>query len=218
MLFRSLLANFSTKVRATLIAQARHGKLRPGGVKSEVAILFCDLVGFTRKSSTMDAHDVVDLLNDYLQPVVEIILRHEGTLDKFIGDAALAVFGSPDPDPKQYGEAIRAAWEIQEAVRATSQLRSKRGDINCEMRVGLHCGEVFHGFIGTVDRLEYTVIGDPVNRACRYCDAAGAGEIILSADLYQRVYGEVQAEKTTVPSQEGNLPAYRLKGLRWPGG
>ncbi len=217
-LVERLLANFSTKVRATLIEQARHGKLRPGGAKSEVAILFCDLVGFTRKSSTMDAHDVVDLLNDYLQPVVDIILRHEGTLDKFIGDAALAVFGSPDPDPKQYGEAIRAALEIQEAVRATSQLRSKRGDISCEMRVGLHCGEVFHGFIGTIDRLEYTVIGDPVNRACRYCDAAGAGEIILSADLYQRVYGEVQAEKTTVPSQEGNLPAYRLKGLRWPGG
>ena len=165
----------------------------------------------------MDAHDVVEMLNDYLQPVVDIIHRHDGTLDKFIGDAALAVFGSPEPSPQQHYEAVWAALEIQEAMRATSELRTKRGDITCELRVGVHCGEVFHGFIGTVDRLEFTVIGDPVNRACRYCDAAGAGQIILSADLYQRVYGAVQAEKITVSSKEGELPAYRLKARRSTG-
>lgn len=124
------------------------------------------------------------------------------------------MFGSPEPHPRQHQEAVRAALEIQAAVRATSLLRTARGDITCEISVGLHCSKVFHGFVGTVDRLEFTVIGDPVNRACRYCDAAGAGEIILSADHPQRVYSAVQAEMITVPSQEGELPAYRLKNLR----
>lgn len=213
-LVERLLANFSSKVRATLIEQARQGKLRPGGVKSEVTLLFCDLVGFTKKSASMDAHDVMEMVNHYLQPIVDIILRHDGTLDKFIGDAALAVFGSPESHPQQHHEAVRAALQIQEAVRAISELRAKRGDTTCELRIGLHCGEVFHGFIGTMERLEFTVIGDPVNRACRYCDAADAGGILLSGDLYQRVYGAVQAEKTIVPSQEGDLAAFRLKGLR----
>jgi adenylate cyclase len=111
-LVERLLANFSSKVRATLIEQARHGKLRPGGVKSEVTILFCDIVGFTKKSANMDAHDVVEMLNDYLQPVVDIVLRHDGTVDKFIGDAALAVFGSPEPHPEQHHEAVRAAMSL----------------------------------------------------------------------------------------------------------
>ncbi len=209
-----LMANFSPKVRAVLAEKARHGKLRPGGTKSEVTVLFCDICGFTEMSSRMDAHDVVALLNDYFQPLIEVILRHEGTLDKFVGDGVLAVFGSPDDDPQQHQRAVRAALALQEAVQATSQARAARGDVTCRMRIGVHCGEVFHGFVGALDRLEFTVIGDAVNRACRYCSAAGPGETFISPDLFQRVFALVKAEKTTITTKEGELAAYRVNGLK----
>jgi adenylate cyclase len=209
-----LMANFSAKVRAVLVDKARHGKLRPGGIKSEVMVLFCDICGFTEMASRMDAHDVVDLLNDYFQPLIKVILHHDGTVDKFIGDAVLAVFGSPDPDPQQHQQAVRAALALQEAVQATSQTRAARGDPTCRMRIGVHCGEVFHGFVGALDRLEFTVIGDAVNRACRYCSAAGEGETLVSPDLFQRVFQLIKAEKTTIQTKEGDLAAYRVSGLK----
>ena len=183
-----LLANFSPKIRAQLVEQARLGKLRPGGSKSEVTLLFCDIVGFTRRAAQMDAHDVVDMLNDYLGPAAQAAGRHGGTVDKFIGDALLAVFGSPEPDPHHHENAVRAAFAMLEAVRATGQLRAARGDVTCRVRVGLHCGVVFHGFVGTMDRLEFTVIGDAVNRANRYCSAAGEDEIWISPEVFHRVF------------------------------
>jgi len=213
-LVERLLANFSPKVRALLLAQAREGKLRPGGVKSEITLLFCDICDFTRQSAKMDARDVVDMLNHYFQPIVETIFHHDGTVDKFVGDAVLAVFGSPEADPQHHQKAVRAALAIQQAVQATSQLRSTRGDVTCQVRIGLHCGEVFHGFIGTVDRLEFTVIGDAVNRASRYCESAREGEVLISADVFQHVFNVIKSDKTTIQTKEGPLTAYRVKELK----
>jgi adenylate cyclase len=209
-----LLANFSPKVRTVLVEQAHLGKLRPGGAKSEVTVLFCDICGFTKHAAQADAHDVVDMLNQYFQPLVEVIFRHDGTVDKFVGDAVLAVFGSPEPDPQQHQKAVRAAVAMQEAVRTTSQLRAARSEVSCKMRIGLHCGEVFHGFVGGTDRLEFTVIGDAVNRACRFCEAAGEGEILISQDVFQRVFNFVKADKTSIATREGELTAFRVTGLR----
>jgi adenylate cyclase len=213
-LVERLLANFSPKVRGLLLAQAREGKLRPGGIKSEITLIFCDICGFTRQSANMDARDVVDMLNDYFQPMVETIFRHDGTVDKFVGDAVLAVFGSPEADPQHHQKAVRAALAIQQAVQATSQLRSTRGDVTCQVRIGLHCGEVFHGFIGSVDRLEFTVIGDAVNRACRYCEGAGKGEVFISPDVFQHVFNLIKADKTAIQTKEGPLTAYRVKEMK----
>ena len=209
-----VLANFSPKVRAVLLEQARLGKLRPSGVKSELTVLFCDICGFTRSAAQMDAHDVVDMLNHYFQPFVEAVYRHDGIVDKFVGDAMLAVFGSPEPDVQHSQKAISAAVAIQAAVRATTQVRTARGDTACQVRIGVHSGEVFHGFVGALDRLEYTVIGDAVNRASRYCEAAGEGQILMSPEVFQRVFNVVRADKITVPTKEGDLPAYRLKEIK----
>ncbi len=111
-----LLANFSPKVRDVLLEQARQGKLRPGGIKSEVTVLFCDICDFTRHAARMDAHDGVDMLNDYFQPMLGAIFLHDGTLDKFVGDAVLAVFGSPEPDAQQHQKAVAAALTLQQTV------------------------------------------------------------------------------------------------------
>ena len=210
-LIERLLANFSPKLRAGLIEQARLGKLRPGGVKSEVTILYCDLCGFTQRASEMDAHDVVDMLNDYFHPMIDAIFREDGVVDKFVGDAVLAVFGSPEADPLQHQKAVRAAVAMQQAIAATTRLRAARNDVTCQARVGVHCGEVFHGFVGTVSRLEFTVIGDAVNRACRYCQAAEEGEILISPKVFQHVFALVKADKAVVQTKEGELMAHRVK-------
>lgn len=209
-----LMTNFSPKLRAGMVEQARHGKLRPGGKKSEVTILFFDLCGFTQRAAEMDAHDVADMLNDYFQPVIDAIFREDGLVDKFVGDAVLAVFGSPEVEPRQHQKAVRAAMAIQQAVDATTRLRAARNDVTCQARIGVHCGEVFHGFVGTVNRLEFTVIGDAVNRACRYCQAAGEGEVLISPSVFQHVFGQVKAEKAAVQTKEGELTAYRVKELK----
>jgi adenylate cyclase len=204
------MANFSPKLRPVLVERARLGKLRPGGTKSEVTILFCDICGFTKKAAQMDSQDVVDMLNGYWQPLVEALFRHDGTVDKFIGDAVLGVFGSPESDPQQHAKAVRAALAMQEAVKATSQLRSARGEETCNVRIGIHCGEVFHGFVGGANRLEFTVIGNAVNQACRYCEAAAEADILISPDIFERVFNLVKTERISIKTKEGVLPAFRV--------
>lgn len=210
-----LLMNFSPKIRQKLLEKAQSGKLRPGGEKSEVTILFSDMRGFTSMSANMDAADVVDLVNDYLPVLSAPIFKHEGTIDKFLGDAILAVFGSPDPDPKQFERAVQAGLAMQEAVRTLNAKRAARGDVTVEVGIGVHCGDVLHGFIGAAERLEFTIIGDAVNRCNRFCNGAKGGEVLISPEVYQRVFKLVQAEKTTISTKhEGDLPAYRIKGMK----
>ncbi len=212
-LLERLLTQFSPKIRDRLLVKALNGRLRPGGEKSNVAILFSDIRGFTALSASMDAGDVMDMLNDYLPVLAEVIFKYDGTIDKFIGDAILAVFGSPEPDPKQSEKAVQAAWEMQQAMKRINEKRAGRGEPVCEIGIGVHFGEVLHGFIGASERLEFTVIGDAVNRASRFCNAAKGGEVLISPEIYQRVFKSVVSEKTVIPTKhEGDLAAYRLTG------
>ena len=213
-LMERLLTNFSPKTRNLLMAKAEHGKLRLGGERSEVTVLCSDIRGFTRLSATMDAEQVVDMLNDYLSVLVGCIFRNEGTIDKFMGDAILAVFGSPERDPRQHANGLQAALAMQEAIAALNRQRAARGDVVCEIGVGVHCGTVLHGFIGTNERMEFTVIGDAVNKTSRYCSAAKAGEVIISPELHQHVWKMVHADSISIATKhEGDLPAYRVHGV-----
>jgi adenylate cyclase len=178
-------------------------------------VLSSDIRGFTRLTAAMDSEDVVDMLNDYFSALVEAIFACEGTVDKFVGDAILAVFGSPDPDPAQHEHAVRAAMQMQAAVAAVNERRRARLLVTCDIGIGVHCGEVIHGFIGSVERMEFTVIGDAVNFAARYGDGAKAGEVLISRALHERVWRLVDAEPVSIATKhEGKLAAYRVKALR----
>lgn len=209
-----LLTSFSPQLRGVLLERARAGKLRAGGEKSEVSILFCDIRNFTALSAPLATADIVDLLNDYFTALVRVVFEHDGTVDKFIGDGLLAVFGSPERDERHAQKAVAAAQAMQHAVAALNRERAARGETTCEMGIGLHCGEVLHGFIGAPDRLEFTVIGSAVNLACRYCQEAGDREILLSPQVYQRVFKEVTVEKRPITTKEGELTAYLVTGPR----
>ena len=209
----NLLRQFSPQVADRLLAH--RGRLRLGGQKSEVTVLNTDIRGFTQLARDMDPDDVVELLNDYFSVLVPAIFAHEGTIDKYMGDAILAIFGSPVSDPKHHEHSILAAIEMQTAVAKLNETRRLRGSPCREIGIGIHCGEVVHGLVGTQNRMEFTVIGDVVNRTARYCAGAAGGEILISPDMHERVWRIGETEQTTIYTKhEGDFVAYRLKRLK----
>lgn len=193
----------------------QRGRLRLGGEYRDVTILFSDMRGFTKLSAQMEADDVTEMLEDYFSRLVPIIFKHQGMVDKFVGDAIVAVFGSPQLDDQQHFHAIRAALEMQTAMQEVNARRREQGTHAGELGIGIHCGEVVHGFIGSPERMEFTVIGDAVNRASRYCDGAGKGEVLISPEVYQRVWKSVKVELTTITTKhEDDLKAYCLIGIK----
>lgn len=161
---RGLLANFSPKVRTHLLQRAQMGRLRLGGEKSVVSVLCADIRGFARLTAELPTDEVVPLLNEYFAALTDCIFRNDGTIDKFVGDAILAVFGSPEDDPQHCRKAVFAGMDMQAAAQQVSRRRKGKGEVSCEIGIGSHTGEV-HGFIGSPERMEFTVIGDAVNRA-----------------------------------------------------
>jgi adenylate cyclase len=209
----NLMRQFSPKVAERLLLL--RGRLRLGGERSEVTLLNADIRGFTNLARGMEPDDVVQLLNDYFAAAVPVLFARNGTIDKYIGDAILAVFGSPESDPDQHQNAILAAGEIQVAVAKLNEARKCRGEPCPEFGIGIHCGEVVHGFVGTSDRMEFTVIGDVVNRTARYCAAAAGGEVLISPDVYERVWRIADTERVTIKTKhEGDFVAYRVKGVK----
>jgi adenylate cyclase len=214
-LVERLLTNFSPAVRRRLLQKARAGRLKLGGEKSEVTILSSDIRGFTTTTADMDPADVVDMLNGYFSAMVNAVFRHGGTVDKFIGDAILAVFGSPEPDAEQHLHAVHAAMAMQSAIAEVNEVRRARGQVVCEMGIGIHCGEVLHGFVGSEERMEFTVIGDAVNRAARYCDGARGGQVLISQEMYQRVWQSVRGVSVPIATKhEGEFRAFRVSEVR----
>ena len=213
-LLSRLLSNFSPKIRDKLLARAANGRLRPGGEKSEVVILVSDIRGFTQLTAGMDTDDVMDLLNDYFSRLVDAIFKYDGTVDRISGDGILAVFGSPEPDPLRHEKAIRAALAMQSVMSAISEERRRRGLAICEIGIGVHCGEVLHGFVGSKDRMELAIIGEAANWTDRYCTGARGGEILISPAMHQRLWRYVDAELMIIDTKhEGRLRAYRLNGI-----
>jgi adenylate cyclase len=205
-------SRFPPEVRNKLMHEASAGTLPIGTRRSGVTILISDIRGFTQLTSRLGAQRMSDLLNECFPPLIEAIFSHGGTIERFVGDAIFAVFGSPEPDDNQHEHAVRAALEMQEAIKTLGQSREERELETCVLGIGIDCGEALHGFIGNAERIEYAVIGDVANRASRYCAGAREGEVLISPEVHQWVWSLVTAEQTTIETKhEGNFTAYRIK-------
>ena len=156
--------------------------IRLGGVSQTVTVLFADIRGFTRLSERASAETIVRLLNLYFTTMSEIILKHGGTVDKFIGDGLMALFGAPQATPDDAAGAISASIEMQAAMKRISAELSDTGLGEVSIGIGLHTGEATVGYIGSERRSEYTAIGDTVNVSSRLESHAKAGEILISEE------------------------------------
>jgi len=195
------------------------GNMNLGGELVPVTILFSDIRQFTSISERMEPRVLLDFLNEYFSGMVESVMHHDGVVDKFIGDAIMAVFGAPVPEPDDALRAVRAALEMLTRLRKINVDFKARGLPEIKAGIGLHCGQVVAGNIGHVDRMEYTVIGDAVNLASRLegmtkeleCD------VVLSEDLYRQVEKDVDAEplqRIKVKGRDREVMVYRLVGLK----
>ncbi|MGI8550546.1 MAG: adenylate/guanylate cyclase domain-containing protein [Dehalococcoidia bacterium] len=213
----NLQSQFSPKVAERLLQQRKRQQL--GGERIEpVTVLVSDVRGFTAASAMMEPDKVIQILNEMFSAFIPILFKYDGTVDKFAGDSVLAVFGSPDPDGQQWEKAVRAAVEMQQAIQQLGMSASTARIPEWRVGIGIHTGAVVHGFVGSLERMDYTVIGDTVNRASRYCDGAGKGEVLISKEVYEHVFRSVEVVPKTIstkhPEVEADMEGYVVTALR----
>jgi len=151
-----------------------------GGVSQTITILFADIRGFTRISEHAPPEKIVSLLNRYFSAMTDIIFAHGGTLDKYLGDGLMALFGAPTATPDDASNALNAAVAMQRRLLGINRELRDEGFSEIGVGMGLHTGEVVVGYIGSERRSEYTAIGDTVNTSSRLESNAQGGEILIS--------------------------------------
>lgn len=162
-----------------------------GGTLKDIAVLFVDIRGFTTLSEKLSPREVVDLLNDYFENITNAVFNNQGTLDKFIGDAAMAVFNSPfDLEDYTY-KAVKTALDIQKCSKEIARISHEKTGIKIGFGVGVNCGEAIIGNMGSEYRVEFAAIGDTVNTASRLEGVAKAGQVIISKKVYDRLKGRI---------------------------
>lgn len=189
------------------------GKVALGGARLPVAVLFTDIRGFTGLAERLPPEEIAALLGDYFAVVVDAVFEQEGTLDKYIGDAVMAVWGAPLAVPDAAERALRAAKVVRAELEIVNARRTGEGRPVIPVGFGLGYGEVFAGNIGTERRLEYTVVGDAVNVASHLCQRAAAGEIVLSGDIVARLgsrEGLEEIETLELKGRAGTIAVWRV--------
>ena len=178
-------------------------RIRLGGERREVTVFFADIRDFTSHSARMSPEEIVEVLNRYFTLITEIIFRFEGTIDKFIGDAVMGVFGSPIRSEAHVALGIKAVFAIREVVSRVNSLRVELGQTPFHIGIGIDSGEVIVGNMGSSMRMEFTAVGEAVNMASRLSSMARADEILISSELYESIKGMVAAAPLADTSIKG---------------
>ncbi len=202
-------------VSPAVLEQIDPDRLQIGGQRMDITILFADIRGFTSYSEKRSPEELVAVLNQYLAAGAEAVLAQEGTVDKFLGDAVMAWFNAPVPQPDHTLRAVRAALDLKAAVDRLH--RELPAEAQLSFGVGIHYGEAVLGWIGTEKRLEYTAIGDSVNTAKRIQENSSKGQILISREAYDRVKKQVNAAPYAPLQVKGKsqpLDVYEVVGLK----
>lgn len=178
-------------------------EIRVGGVRKDVTLMFVDIRGFTPLSEQMEPEDVINILNEYLDLGTRAVFTYEGTLDKFIGDGIMSIFGAPIAQEDHAERAVKAALQMRQGSEELAKRLTERYGRGVSFGIGINSGPAVIGNIGSHDRLDYTAIGDTVNLAARLESNAKPGQILISKNTYERI-----KEKITVTS----LESIKVKG------
>ncbi len=169
--------------------------LKLNGERRSVSILFTDIRGFTKLSTILPPEKIISLLNTYFAPLIDIIFSYEGVLDKFLGDGLLAFWNAPLNQENFTFRAVEAALDIRKKVMEINRERSERGEVVVDMGIGLNIGEVIAGNIGSSKRMEYTVVGAPVNIASRIQGLAHGCKIYTTEEVAKLIEEKYEVKK-----------------------
>ena len=181
--------------------------LKLGGEKKDIAVLFVDIRGFTALAESMEPEKVVEVLNRYLETTTKAVFDHDGTVDKFMGDATMAIFNAPMDLDDYVFRAVKTGLAMAKMSEELNAEFSKEDVKTFGLGIGINCGEAVVGNIGTTRRMEYTAIGSVVNTAARLESCAKAGEVIIGQEVYERLKDRIQVT---------SLGLHQLKGIREP--
>ena len=176
------------------IAKKGDFKIKLGGENRDIAVLFVDIRGFTTMSEILEPEQVVEILNRYLNLTTNAIFKNKGTLDKFVGDATMAVFNSPFDLEDYEFRAVCAAMDIVAGGAALEEELLKEFGRSVGFGVGVNCGPAVVGNVGCEFRMDFTAIGDTVNTAARLEANAKKGQVLISDTIYERVKDRIQVE------------------------
>jgi adenylate cyclase len=190
------------------------------GKSVRVTIFYSDIRGFTAMSENMTPEQIYGALNEYFEEMCRLVFAYGGYVDKFIGDCVMAVFSAPNPQPDDPYRAVRSAWDQQQRILEMMTDWAAEGRKVFTVGMGLNTGEVVMGNLGSVDRLNYTVIGDSVNTASRLYNVAKGGQIIISESTYEEVKDRFIVNELPPVFVKGKVLALRnfeVLGLLEPG-
>jgi adenylate cyclase len=185
------------------------GKLKLGGDKKELSVLFSDIRGFTTISEGLTPEDLVHLLNEYLTVMTDIVFKYDGTLDKYIGDALMAIYGAPLERPDHPVRACASALDMMEGLKRLNEKWIKEGKNPLDIGIGINTGMMMVGNMGSDQRFDYTVMGDAVNLSSRLegANKAYKTNILISDSTYEKVKDEFTCME---------LDSVRVKGKHKP--
>lgn len=209
---------FSRLVAPNVAEQMMSGKLevkKGGQLVREISIFNSDIRGFTQMSEGTDAEVIVEMLNEYFEPMVETLFKYEGTLDKFMGDGIMAFWGAPLPHPDDAIRCVQCALDQMDVLGRFNRDRMALGKPPLAVGIGIHTGPGVVGYVGSSKALSYTVIGDTANTSARLCATALAGQIVVSEQTLARLGNRFDFEEIEARSLKGKeKPMRRFNVVR----
>ena len=209
---RAELSRFLSPAVAEMVVQGKVELLRQGRLEG-VTVLFADIRGFTSMAEHDAPQEVVAMLNAFFTRMADVVFRHEGNLDKFIGDCVMAVWGPPSSHQDDPARALRAGLQMQQEVALLNREREAAGRPPLEVGIGINTGQAVVGYMGSAERHEFTAIGDSVNTASRLCGMAQGGEVLATEATVQGAGGGFELEPLPVARVKGKaqgVQAYRV--------
>jgi adenylate cyclase len=198
------------------------GRLRveKGGQSHTGTVLFADIRGFTAMCENMPPAEVLEMLNEHFELLVDAAFRYEGTVDKFVGDQIMVVWGAPIAHSDDPVRAVRAALDMHKALEDYNATLRMKGRPEIKIGIGINTGDLVAGYIGSTQTMSYSVIGDEVNTASRLCSVAGAGDILISENTFSSVhysFDVVELPPVKVKGKSKPVRVYQVTGERSAG-